>query len=75
MSLSLGNRRHPNQFPKARGMAESGGEGAATKWFDVTVLEKESPLPEGRLLLEEEKGREDDTRGSHETEGSLTNFQ
>lgn len=34
-------------------MAKSGGKGTTSEWFDVTVLEKESPLPAGRLLLEE----------------------
>lgn len=69
--LSIGNRSHPDQFPKARGMAKSGGEGTAPKWFDVTVLEKESPLPARRLLLEETKRRQNYTGGSHEAEGSL----
>lgn len=52
-------------------MAKSGGKSATTKWFDVTVLEKESTLPTRWLLLEEEKGRKDYTGGSHETEGKF----
>lgn len=51
--LLPGDCCHLDQFPKTRGMAKSGGEGTTSKWFDVTVLEKESPLPAGRLLLEE----------------------
>lgn len=51
--LLSGDCCHLDQFPKTRGVAKSGGEGTTTKWFDVTVLEKEGPLPAGRLLLEE----------------------
>lgn len=69
--LFLGNRRHPNQFSETRRMAKSGGKSTTTKWFDVTVLEKESTLPARRLLLEEEKRRKDYTGGSHETEGNF----
>lgn len=50
-------------------MAESGGKSATTKWFDVTVLEEESTLPAGRLLLEKAEGWKNYTGGSHETEG------
>lgn len=53
-------------------MAESGGEGTTSERFDVTVLEKESPLPAGWLLLEETERRQDDTGGSYETEGTVT---
>lgn len=56
-------------------MAKSGGESTTTKWFDVTVLEKESTLPAGRLLLEKAKRWKDHTRGSHETEGSIARQQ
>lgn len=69
--LFSGNRRHPNQFSEARRMAKSGGKSTTTKWFNVTVLEEESTLPAGRLLLEEKKRRKDYTGGSHETEGEL----
>lgn len=67
--LFLGNCRHPDQFPEAHRMAKSGGESTTTKWFDVTVLEKESTLPARWLLLEEEKRRKNYTGGSYETEG------
>lgn len=53
-------------------MAKSGGKSTTTKWFDVTVLEEESTLPEGRLLLEEEKRWKNHTGGSYETEGNCT---
>lgn len=69
--LFLGNRRHPNQFSETRRMAKSGGKSTTTKWFDATILEKESTLPARRLLLEEEKRRKDYTGGSHETEGNF----
>lgn len=69
MEHQRGNRRHPDQFSETRRMAKSGGKSTTTKWFDVTVLEKESTLPTRWLLLEEEKGRKDYTGGSHETEG------
>jgi len=52
-------------------MAKSGGKSTTTKWFDVTVLEKESTLPTRWLLLEEEKRWKDYTGGSHETEGKF----
>lgn len=52
-------------------MAKSGGKSTATKWFDVTVLEKESTLSARWLLLEEEKRRKNYTGGSYETEGKF----
>lgn len=53
-------------------MAKSGGKSTTTKWFNVTVLEEESTLPAGRLLLEEKKRWKDYTGGPHETEGNFT---
>lgn len=70
--LFSGNRRHPNQFSEACRMAKSGGKSTTTKWFNVTVLEEESTLSAGRLLLEEKKRWKDYTGGSHETEGNFT---
>lgn len=52
-------------------MAKSGGKSTATKWFNVTVLEEESTLPAGRLLLEKKERWKDYTGGSHETEGNF----
>lgn len=72
--LFSGNRRHFNQFSEARRMAKSGGKSTTTKWFDVTVLEEESTLSTGRLLLEKEKRWEDYTGRSYETEGDSTRF-
>lgn len=69
MEHQRGNRRYFNQFSEARRMAKSGGKSTTTKWFDVTVLEEESTLPTGRLLLEKEKRWEDYTGRSYETEG------
>jgi len=73
--LFSGNRRHPNQFSEACRVAKSGGKSTTTKWFNVTVLEEESTLPAGRLLLEEKKRWKDYTGGSHETEGNFTRKQ
>lgn len=50
-------------------MAKSRGEGTATKWFHVTVLEEKSTLPARWLLLEKEKRRKNHKGGSHEAEG------
>ena len=35
----------------------------------ASVLAQEGPLPQGRLLLEEEEGREDHQGGPHEAQG------
>lgn len=40
------------------------------KWLDVALLEEESPLPSGWLLLEEAEGWEDHAGRSHEAEGA-----
>ena len=41
----------------------------AEEWLNASVLAQEGPLPQGRLLLEEEEGREDHEGGSHEAKG------
>ena len=41
----------------------------AEVWFDAAVLAEEGALPPGRLLLEEEEGRQDHAGGPHEAQG------
>lgn len=42
----------------------------AQEWIDAAVLAEEGALSTGRLLLEEAQGRQDDPRGSHETQST-----
>lgn len=47
----------------------------AQKRFDVVVQPEKSPVPTRRVLLEKEKGRQDDPRGPYEVESSRNRGQ
>lgn len=56
-------------------MAEDGDEDSTAQRVNAPIQQEPSPLPQGRLLLEEEKGRQKHKRGPHEAQSPGTGGQ
>lgn len=57
ISLS-GNSLHINRLLQTQRMAEDGDEDSTAQRVNAPIQQEPSPLSQGRLLLEEEKGRQ-----------------